>query len=54
MAWDSALDQDQAAINVGANHFKVLRGDTLDAVMTGHFLVLEHAARILVHTSRTV
>ena len=54
MAGHSALDQDKTALNVGADHFQVLGGDTLNAVMTGHFLVLEHAARILVHTRRTV
>src|SRR5690606_25579605 len=52
-AWDRALDEDQAAGGVGANHFEVLLGALLVAHVAGHLLVLEDLARILALTGRT-
>ena len=49
-----ALDEEQAAIGVGAHDFEVLLGALTVAHMAGHLLALEHAARILAVTRRTV
>src|SRR6266540_1251379 len=48
-----ALDQDQAALDVGLHHFEIERGDALDAHVTRHFLVLEGLARILAAAGRS-
>src|SRR5262245_14489797 len=42
-----ALDQDQAALDVGLHHLEIERGDALDAHMARHLLVLEGLARVL-------
>src|SRR5215470_3550093 len=48
-----ALDQDEAALNVGLHDFQIERGHPVDAEMTGHFLVLEGLARVLTPAGRT-
>src|ERR1700704_1942938 len=52
-AGNGALDQDQAALNVGLHHAQIERGDAIDAHMPGHLLVLEGLAGILASTGRT-
>src|ERR1700761_4520551 len=52
-AGNGALDQDQAARDVGLDHAQIERGDTIDAHVTGHLLVLEGLAGILPATGRT-
>src|SRR4051794_21221192 len=47
VARNRALDEQQAADRIGANDLKVLLGAIARAHVTGHFLVLEHATRIL-------
>src|SRR5258708_1946771 len=42
-----ALDQDEAALDVGLHHLEIERGDPIDAHMARHLLVLEGLARIL-------
>ena len=42
-----ALDQDQAALDVGRDDTEVERGDAVDAQMAGHLLVLEDLAGVL-------
>src|SRR5579883_880421 len=49
-----ALDQHQAALDVGLHHFQIERGDTLDAHVPGHLLVLEGLAGVLAAAGRTV
>ena len=49
-----ALDEQQAAERVGADDFKVLLGAIARAHVTGHLLVLEHAAWILAVAGRAV
>src|SRR5262245_37408558 len=49
-AGHGALDQDQAALDVGLHDLEVERGDALVAEMAGHLLVLERLARILTAT----
>src|SRR5438270_1932982 len=51
---DRALDEQQAANRIGANDFEVLLGAVARAHVARHFLVLEHAARILAVARRTV
>src|SRR5690606_3034746 len=53
-ARDRALDEDQATIGVRADHLEVLLGALTVAHVAGHLLVLEHLARILAVTRRTV
>src|SRR6202022_2410705 len=52
-AGNGALDQDQAALNVGLHHAQIERGDAIDAHMTGHLLVLESLAGVLTSAGRT-
>src|SRR5438034_8576457 len=40
-----ALDQDEAALDVGLHHLEVESGDTLDAQVPRHFLILERLDR---------
>src|SRR5690242_1789446 len=49
-----ALDEEQAALGVGADDLEVLLGPVAVAHVAGHLLVLEDAARILAITGRTV
>jgi hypothetical protein len=42
-----ALDEQQAADRIGTHDFKVLLGAVARTHVAGHFLVLEHAARVL-------
>ena len=48
-----ALDEDQAALDVGRNDLKLLLGAILVTHVAGHLLVLEDLARILALTGRT-
>src|SRR5690606_28421974 len=52
-ARDRTLDEDEAALDVGADDFQVLLGAVLVAHVAGHLLVLEDPARILALTGRT-
>src|SRR5258705_11826149 len=52
-AGNGAFDQDQAALNVGLHHAQIERGDTIDAHVAGHLLVLEGLAGILTSAGRT-
>src|SRR5260370_26043172 len=52
-AGNGALDQDQAALDVGLHHAQIERGDAIDAHVTGHLLVLEGLAGILTSAGRT-
>src|SRR6202790_2607043 len=52
-AGNGALDEDQAARNVGLHHAQIERGDAIDAHVTGHLLVLERLAGILTSAGRT-
>ena len=54
MTGDSALDQQQATLDVDAEHGEVLGRDDFRAVVAGHLLALERLARILTLTGRTV
>src|SRR4051794_1798809 len=49
-----ALDEQEPADRIGTDDFQVLLGAIARAHMPGHFLVLEHAARILAVAGRTV
>ena len=48
------FDQDQPFVTVGIHNTQVLGGHPLCAHVTGHFLALEHLARVLTLTGRTV
>src|SRR5271163_1090414 len=48
-----ALDQDEAALDIGLHHFQIERRHPVDAEMAGHFLVLEGLARVLSAAGRT-
>src|SRR5581483_2311193 len=52
-AGNGALDQDQAALDVGLDDAQVEGGDPIDAHMARHLLVLEGLAGILTLTRRT-
>src|SRR6202048_918032 len=52
-AGNGALDEDQAARDVGLYHAQIERGDAIDAHVTGHLLVLESLAGILTSAGRT-
>src|SRR6476646_3655262 len=52
-AGNGALDQDQAALDVGLHDAQIERGDAIDAHVTGHLLVLEGLAGILTSAGRT-
>src|SRR5580693_5466217 len=52
-AGNGAFDQDQAALDIGLNDAKIERGDTIDAHVAGHLLVLEGLAGVLTATGRT-
>src|SRR5258707_14829238 len=49
-----ALDQDEAALDVGHHHLEIERGHAVDAHVTRHLLFLEGLARILAAAGRTV
>src|ERR1700693_4296421 len=53
-ARDRALDQYEAALDIGLDDLEIERGDPLDPEMAGHFLVLEGLARVLPATGRAV
>src|SRR3546814_11437573 len=53
-ARDRALDEEKAALDVGADDFEILLGAVARAHVAGHLLVLEDAARILAVTGRTM
>src|SRR5437879_4810846 len=52
-AGNGALDQDQAALDVGLHHAQIERRDAIDAHVAGHLLVLPGLAGILTSTGRT-
>src|SRR5579875_18397 len=52
VAGHRALDEDEAALDVGLHHLEIERGDALDPEMTCHFLVLERLSRILAAARR--
>src|SRR5262245_118649 len=54
VAGDRALDQDEAALDVGLHHLEIERGDALDAHVASHLLVLEGLAGILTAAGRAV
>src|SRR3977135_1118398 len=47
VAGHRALDQDEAALDIGLHHLEIERGDAIDAHVARHLLVLEGLARIL-------
>src|SRR5215471_4183624 len=47
-----ALDQDEAALDVGLHHLEIERGDALVAELAGHLLVLEGLAGVLAVAGR--
>src|SRR5215470_4112925 len=47
-----ALDEDEAARDVGLHHLEIERGHALDTQMAGHLLALEGLARVLAATGR--
>src|SRR5207302_10937203 len=49
-----ALDEEQTADRIGADHFEVLLGAVPRAHMASHLLVLEDAARILAIAGRAM
>src|SRR5438105_209224 len=53
-ARNRALDQDQAALDVGLHDLEIERGDALDPQVARHLLVLEGLARILPAAGRAV
>ena len=48
-----ALDQDEAALDVGLHDLEIERGDALDAQVARHLLVLEGLARVLTAAGAT-
>src|SRR5579872_2395441 len=46
-AGNGALDQDQAALDIGLNDAQIERGDAIDTHVPGHLLVLEGLTRVL-------
>src|SRR5258705_8993982 len=54
VAGDCALDQDEAAIDVGLHHLEIERGNAIDTHVAGHLLVLKGLAGILATASRAV
>src|SRR5256885_6022189 len=52
-AGNGALDEDQAALDVGRDHTQIERGDAVDTHVTGHLLVLEGLAGVLTAAGRT-
>src|SRR5438477_1792209 len=52
-AGNGALNEDQAALDVGLHHTQIERGDAVDAHVTGHLLVLEGLAGVLTAAGRT-
>src|SRR4030095_12431347 len=52
-AGNGALDEDQAALDIGRDHAQVQRGDAVDAHVAGHLLVLPGLARVLAAAGRT-
>src|SRR5438128_4322260 len=54
VAGDRALDQDEAALDVGLHHLEIERGDAIDAHVAGHLLVLEGLAGILPTAGRAM
>jgi predicted house-cleaning NTP pyrophosphatase (Maf/HAM1 superfamily) len=53
MTGHTALDQQQAALNINANHFQILHGAADGTEVTGHALTRKNATRILRHTDGT-
>src|SRR5882757_8080154 len=53
VAGDCALDQDEAALDVGLHHLEIERGDAVDTHVPRHLLVLEGLARVLTAAGRT-
>src|SRR5438477_5633232 len=53
-ARNRALDQDEAALDVGLHDLEIERRHLLDAEMASHFLVLERLARVLAPAGRAV
>src|SRR3546814_1544886 len=53
-ARDRALDEDEAALDVGADDFQILLGAVARAHVASHLLVFEDAARVLALTGRTM
>src|SRR5262245_43138184 len=51
---DCATNHDEATFLVDLGNDEVLRRDALIAQVTGHLLALEHLARVLALTGRTV
>src|SRR5215813_8456835 len=54
VAGHRALDQDEAALDVGLHHLEIERGDALDTHVAGHLFVLEGLAGILAAAGRAV
>src|SRR6516225_5239708 len=52
-ARNRALDQDEAAFDIGLHHAQIERGHALDTHLPRHLLVLEGLARILTAAGRT-
>src|SRR5205085_4418634 len=52
-ARNGALDEDQAALDVGLHHTQIERGNAVDTHVAGHLLVLEGLAGVLTATGRT-
>src|SRR5438445_8455021 len=48
-----ALDQDEAALEIGLHHLEIERGHPIDTHMTWHLLVLERLARVLASAGRS-
>ena len=53
-AGHGALHENEAALDVGADHFQILLGAVAGAHVAGHLLVLEDSARILALAGRAV
>src|SRR5215467_8108436 len=51
-AGHGALDQDEAALDVGLHHLEIERGDAIDAHVARHLLVLEGLAGVLAAAGR--
>src|SRR5712671_1566641 len=54
VARDRALDQDEAALDIGLHHLEIERGDAIDAHVAGHLLILEGLAGILPTAGRAM
>src|SRR3546814_13444159 len=54
LARDRALDEDEAALDVGADAVQILLGAVVRAHVASHLLVFEDASRVLALTGRTI